>query len=114
MGAASPRTHRCSCGAGAATIYGPGDVYGLSPRLICAAVYKHLGEKMKFAWDGKLRANTVHVRDVAAACWHVATLPSAADVYNLADSSDSSQVSLARTSNLVDARRCTPPHFPPC
>ena len=43
----------------AATMYGPGDVYGLSPRLICAAVYKHLGEKMKFAWDGKLRANTV-------------------------------------------------------
>ena len=83
------------CYIGAATIYGPGDVYGLSPRLICAAVYKHLGEKMKFAWDGKLRTNTVHVRDVAAACWHVAKLPSVNGIYNLADSSDSSQATLA-------------------
>ena len=49
-----------------ATIYGPADVYGLSPRVLCAAVYRHLNEKMKFAWDGKLKANTVHVRDVAA------------------------------------------------
>ena len=43
----------------AATIYGPGDISGLSPRVICAAAYRHLGEKMKFAWDGKLRTNTV-------------------------------------------------------
>ena len=42
-----------------ATMYGPGDTSGLSPRILCAAVYRHLGEKMKFAWDGKLRANTV-------------------------------------------------------
>lgn len=63
--------------------------------MLCAAVYRHLNEKMKFAWDGKLRCNTVHVRDVAAACWHVATLPSVDGVYNLADSSDSSQASLA-------------------
>lgn len=81
-----------------ATIYGPGDVLGLSPRLICAAVYSHLGEKMRFAWDGKLRANTVHVRDVAAACWHVATLAEAAPTYNLSDSSDSDQATIA--SNL--------------
>lgn len=79
----------------AATIYGPGDVYGLSPRAICAAVYKHLNEKMKFAWDGKLRTNTVHVRDVAAACVHVATIARPERVYNLADSSDSSQASIA-------------------
>ena len=56
-----------------APIYGPGDVYGLSPRVICAATYRHVGEKMKFLWDSKLRCNTVHVRDVAAACWHVRT-----------------------------------------
>jgi nucleoside-diphosphate-sugar epimerase len=79
-----------------ATIYGPGDVHGLSPRVLCAAVYRHLGEKMKFAWDGKLRCNTVHVRDVAAACWHVARLEAtSAPAYNLADQSDSSQSSLA-------------------
>jgi len=74
-----------------ASVYGPGDVYGLSPRVLCAAVYKHLGEKMKFAWDGKLKTNTVHVRDVAAACWHVCSLAEPAPVYNLADGTDSSQ-----------------------
>ena len=80
----------------AATIYGPGDVYGLSPRVICAAVYKHLNEKMKFAWDSKLRYNTVHVRDVATACWHCALIESPQPVYNLADGSDSSQGSIAQ------------------
>jgi len=79
-----------------ATVYGPADINGLSPRVICAAVYRHLGEKMKFAWDGKLRTNTVHVRDVAAACWHVTTLAKPAGVYNLADHSDSSQETIAR------------------
>ena len=29
------------------TVYGPGDVQGLSPRVLCAAAYKELGEKMK-------------------------------------------------------------------
>ena len=42
------------------TVYGRGDVQGIMPRVICAAVYKHLHEKMKFLWDGKLRINTVH------------------------------------------------------
>ena len=79
----------------AAMTYGPGDVAGLSPRVLCAAVYRHLGEKMKFAWDGKLRTNTVHVRDVAAACWHVTQLPYRCGLYNLADQSDSSQETLA-------------------
>ena len=79
-------------------MYGPGDVDGLSPRVLCAAVYKHLGEKMKFAWDSKLRTSTVHVRDVAAACWHVAhgvAAPSAA--YNLSDAGGSTQGLLAST-----------------
>jgi len=78
-----------------ATMYGPADVHGLSPRVLCAAVYRHLGEKMKFAWDAKLRANTVHVHDVALACVHVAMLRAPAPAYNLADKSDSSQGSLA-------------------
>ena len=85
----------------AATIYGPGDVYGLSPRVICAAVYKHLNEKMKFAWDSKLRYNTVHVRDVATACWHCALIESPQPVYNLADGSDSSQGSIAQALEQV-------------
>ena len=100
---------------------------GLSPRVLCAAVYRHLNEKvcalpaapflgllshqcvsplqMKFAWDGKLRCNTVHVRDVAAACWHVATLPSVEGIYNVADQSDSSQVrNLPRSPHGVRGR----------
>ena len=40
-----------------ATVYGRGDLQGLTPRVICAAVYKHLDEKMKFLWDSKLRIN---------------------------------------------------------
>ena len=78
-----------------ASMYGPGDVNGLSPRVLCAAVYKYLGEKMRFAWDRKLKTNTVHVRDVAAACWHVCLLASPAPVYNLADATDASQGHLA-------------------
>jgi nucleoside-diphosphate-sugar epimerase len=77
-------------------MYGVGDMNGLSPRVLCAAVYKHLDEKMKFAWDGKLKTNTVHVRDVAAACWHVCQLgDSAGQLYNLADKSDTNQASIA-------------------
>jgi hypothetical protein len=48
-------------------------VQGLSPRMLCAAVYKHLGEKMRFMWDSKLRLNTVRrsrylQADVSAFC----------------------------------------------
>jgi len=77
-----------------AIVYGPGDVYGLSPRLICGAVYRHLGEKMKFLWGSDLRINTVHVRDVCKALWHIATRCPVGEVYNLVDKSDSSQGSI--------------------
>jgi nucleoside-diphosphate-sugar epimerase len=39
------------------TVYGPGDIQGIAPRIICAAVYKKLDEKMKFLWTGELRIN---------------------------------------------------------
>jgi len=74
-----------------ATVYGPGDVQGLAPRIICAAVYKHIGEKMKFMWTGDLRFNTVHVRDVVAAMWHCAQNVPVGAVYNLADKNDTTQ-----------------------
>jgi len=77
-----------------ATVYGPGDVAGLSPRVLVAAAYKQLNEKMKLLWDSKLRLNTVHVTDVATALWHVARLPQPEPAYNLADKSDSSQGSI--------------------
>ena len=77
-----------------ATVYGPGDVAGLSPRVLCAAAYKQLDEKMRFLWDAKLRLNTVHVADVCTALWHVSHLGRPEPVYNLSDKSDSSQGSI--------------------
>jgi len=74
-----------------ALVYGPGDVTGVSPRLICGAVYRHLGEKMKFLWSADLKLTTVHVHDVCKALWHVATQCPAGESYNLADKTDSTQ-----------------------
>jgi len=74
-----------------AIVYGPGDINGLSPRIICGAVYKHLGEKMKFLWDEKLKINTVHVRDVAKALWIVSQKGQLGAIYNLADKGDTDQ-----------------------
>eukprot|EP00727_Mastigamoeba_balamuthi_P014435 m51a1_g9616 putative nad dependent epimerase (367) ;mRNA; f:1086466-1088291 len=84
-----------------ATVYGPGDTTGLAPRIICAAVYKHLDEKMKFLWSGDMRMNTVHVADVCRAMWHAATtLPSGA-LYNLADKNDTDQEKVAKILETV-------------
>lgn len=78
-----------------ALVYGPGDLTSITPRLVTAAVYKKLNEKMEFLWDKDLRINTVHVRDVVSAIWHVATKSEGkGEIYNLADSSDTSQGSL--------------------
>jgi nucleoside-diphosphate-sugar epimerase len=74
-----------------AIVYGPGDVNGLSPRIICGAVYKQLEEKMKFLWDEKLRINTVHVRDVSKGLWHISQKGQLGAIYNLADKGDTNQ-----------------------
>jgi len=79
-----------------AIVYGPGDVSGMTPRLIAAAVYKHLGETMEFLWEKDLKTNTVHVRDVCAALWHLTTHGNAGDVYNLADDNDTDQGAIAQ------------------
>jgi len=72
-------------------VYGPGDVSGISPRIITAAVYKHLKEKMKFLWTGDLRMSTVHVRDVCAALWHLSQNANVGTTWNLADKNDTNQ-----------------------
>jgi len=77
-----------------ATIYGPGDCTGLTPRLITAAVYKSLGEKMEFLWDKDLACNTVHVRDVVTALWHLANNGKPGTIYNLADENATTQGSI--------------------
>jgi len=77
-----------------AVVYGPGDITGLMPRIITAAVYKSLNEKMEFLWDKDLRYNTVHVHDVCRALFHLAEKGTPGSVYNLADQSDTSQGSI--------------------
>lgn len=77
-----------------AIIYGPGDLSGLTPRMITAAVYKSLGEKMEFLWDKDLALNTVHVRDVVNALLHLAKNGKPGSVYNLADESGTDQGSI--------------------
>jgi nucleoside-diphosphate-sugar epimerase len=84
-----------------ATVYGPGDVQGIAPRLICAAVYKHLNEKMKFLWSGDLRVNTVHVIDVCRAMLHAATSVPAGTLYNLCDKNDTDQEKICKVIEAV-------------
>jgi len=74
-----------------AIVYGPGDVSGISPRIITAAVYKHLNEKMKFLHSSDLRMNTVHVRDVCEALWIISQKADNGTVWNLADKNETSQ-----------------------
>jgi len=74
-----------------AIVYGPGDVLGVMPRLICGAVYKQLGETMEFLWDSGLKINTVHIRDVVHALWHLCTNGKVGEVYNLADENETDQ-----------------------
>jgi nucleoside-diphosphate-sugar epimerase len=68
-----------------AIIYGPGDIGGITPRLVCGAVYKKLDKEMLFLWKGELQINTVHVVDVARAIWFLVSNGKEGEVYNLAD-----------------------------
>jgi nucleoside-diphosphate-sugar epimerase len=74
-----------------AIVYGPGDISGITPRLICGAVYKYLNETMEFLWDKELKINTVHVYDTVAALWHLALNGKVGEVYNLADKNETDQ-----------------------
>jgi len=75
-------------------VYGPGDQTGITPRLVCAACYKHAKEKMKFLWTGSVRINTVHVRDVSSAIWIACTESKVGRCYNLSDKGNTTQGSL--------------------
>jgi nucleoside-diphosphate-sugar epimerase len=78
-----------------AFIYGPGDVNGLMPRVVCAASYVESKETMKFLWDARMRINTVHVDDVCRALLHVTdpAIPSGS-IFNLCDKNDSDQAKI--------------------
>lgn len=74
-----------------AIVYGPGDVLGLTPRLITGSIYKETGKKMECLYTKDLKCNTVHVKDVAKALWFLTTKGENGAVYNLCDHNDTDQ-----------------------
>ena len=71
------------------------------PRIIIAAIYKHLNETMKLLWNEAMRLNTVHVEDVCDAIWFLANNSAAAgEVYNIVDDSEATQGTISNI--LVD------------
>jgi len=74
-----------------AIVYGPGDSYGLAPRIIVGAVYKFLQDKQKNLWNAELAMNTVHVHDVCKAIWQAGKDFKPGSIYNLADKSNTDQ-----------------------
>ncbi|KAJ3626885.1 hypothetical protein Zmor_004201 [Zophobas morio] len=75
-------------------VYGVSDLLSITPRIVIGAVYKTLKEKMKLLWTENLSLNTVHVKDVVAAIWHVKD--KTGEVFNLADSSYTTQETISR------------------
>lgn len=68
----------------------------IAPRIITAAVYKHLGETMEFLWDKDLKINTVHVADVCSALWFLGQNGKVGEAYNLADTNDTGMLSFVQ------------------
>ncbi|KAH7025378.1 NAD dependent epimerase/dehydratase family protein [Macrophomina phaseolina] len=85
-------------------VYGPYTSKFLATALCMARVYQSLGKEMKWLWKDELRANTVHVEDVARALWTAAdwyvkkeSKPKPA-IFNVVDHTNTSQGILA---NLI-------------
>ena len=74
-----------------AIVYGPGDVAGLMPRVVIAAAYVKMADKMELLWDADMKINVVHVFDVARAIYWAARKAEPGTVFNLADKSDADQ-----------------------
>jgi len=74
-----------------AIVYGPGDIVGVTPRLVIGAIYKESGEKMELLWSGSLKLNTVHVNDVCRAIWHLTNHGNNRAIYNLCDKNETDQ-----------------------
>jgi len=74
-----------------AVVYGPGDVLGITPRLIVGSIYKESGETLKSLYTKDLKLNTVHARDVAKALWFLTSHGDSGSIWNLADKNDTDQ-----------------------
>jgi len=72
-------------------VYGPGDILGLTPRVVIGAIYKESGEKMELLWSKSLKMNTVHVDDVVRAIWHLTNHGNSGGIYNLSDKNETDQ-----------------------
>ena len=78
-----------------ATVYGPGDIYGLMPRLTCAASYLATEEKkMDLLYSEELRIHTVHVQDAVGGIWYAACTGVSREAYNVVDKNDTTQKKL--------------------
>jgi len=84
-----------------AVVYGPGDVVGLTPRIVIGAVYKESGETMELLWSKSLKINTVHVNDVVRAIWHLHDHGTSGQVFNLSDKGDTDQGTLNELMELL-------------
>jgi len=74
-----------------AVVYGTGDVYGITPRLIVGSIYKESKETLKSLYTKDLKINTVHVKDVAKAIWFLTAHGDSGSIWNLADKNDTDQ-----------------------
>jgi len=74
-----------------AVVYGPGDIYGITPRLMTGCVYKEIKKTMECLYAKDLKLNTVHVRDVAKALWLLTSKGDSGSVWNLADEGNTDQ-----------------------
>jgi dTDP-4-dehydrorhamnose reductase len=60
---------------------------------VIGGIYKYLGEGMKVLYGPELTTNTVHVKDVCRAIWHVCTTDSKG-VYHVVDDNNTTQESI--------------------
>jgi len=74
-----------------AIVYGTGDVYGITPRLIVGSVYKESKVTLKSLYTKDLKLNTVHVKDVAKAIWFLTEHGESGSIWNLCDKNDTDQ-----------------------
>jgi len=74
-----------------ATVYGPGDMNGLMPRIVVGATYTVSKDKMDLLWTADMRINTVHVVDCAKATVLLLQKGEAGTTWNLCDKNDTTQ-----------------------
>ncbi|XP_049848737.1 uncharacterized protein LOC126316682 [Schistocerca gregaria] len=88
-----------------ATIYGLGDIRGLSPLFACARVYAELKQKLVMLWSDNSQLKLVHVMDVCRALWHLTDHGDARKIYNICCDKVITSADLCRcTENLFGIR----------